>query len=98
VAKEVLIKAVAQALPTYMMSVFKIPFGVCDALEKHTRTFWWGGENGKCKTQWIPWEILVKPKCYGELGFRDMRLFNQALLAPKQCVCLFILVACVPRY
>jgi hypothetical protein len=39
VAKEVLIKSVAQALPTYMMSVFKVPFGVCDALEKHARAF-----------------------------------------------------------
>jgi hypothetical protein len=39
VAKEVLIKLVAQALPTYIMSVFKVPFGVCDALEKHARAF-----------------------------------------------------------
>jgi hypothetical protein len=37
VAREVLIKFVAQALPTYIMSVFKVPFGICDALEKHTR-------------------------------------------------------------
>jgi hypothetical protein len=50
VTKEVLIKAIMQALPTYMMSIFKIPFGICDALEKHTRAFWWGGENGKRKT------------------------------------------------
>jgi hypothetical protein len=80
VAKEVLIKSVAQALPTYMMSVFKIPFGICDALGKHTRAFWWGAANGKCKMQWIPWDTLVKPKSYGGMGFRDMRLFNQALL------------------
>jgi hypothetical protein len=62
VAKEILIKVVAQALPTYIMSVFKIPFGICDTLEKHTRAFLWGGKNGIRKTQWIPWEILVKSK------------------------------------
>jgi hypothetical protein len=50
VAKEVLIKYVAQALPMYMMSIFKLPFGVCDALEKHMRALWWGGENDKCQT------------------------------------------------
>jgi hypothetical protein len=81
VAKEMLINSVAQALPAYMMSVFKILFGMCDALEKHTRAFWWGAANGKRKMQWIPWDVLVKPKSYGGMGFRDMRLFNQALLA-----------------
>jgi hypothetical protein len=39
VAKDVLIKSATQALPTYMMSVFKMPFGLCDALEKHVRAF-----------------------------------------------------------
>jgi hypothetical protein len=33
-AKEVLIKAVAQAVPTYPMSVFKIPLGICDELTR----------------------------------------------------------------
>lgn len=36
-AKETLIKAVAQALPVYGMGVFKLPFGLCDELEKMIR-------------------------------------------------------------
>jgi hypothetical protein len=81
VAKEIPIKSVAQALPTYVMSVFKIPFELCDSLQKHIQSFWWGSDQGKHKVQWIPWEVLVKPKNYDRLGFKDLRLFNQALLA-----------------
>jgi hypothetical protein len=48
-AKEVLIKAVAQALPTYVMSVFQIPLTLCDELTSLIRDFWWGTDKGKRK-------------------------------------------------
>lgn len=79
--KEVLVKAVIQAIPVYVMGLFKLPDSVCDDLTKLTRNFWWGSENGRRKTHWRAWECLTKPKCCGGLGFRDYRLFNQALLA-----------------
>jgi hypothetical protein len=80
-AKEVLIKSIAQSIPVYVMSVFKLPLGLCDELTKMIRRYWWGAENGKRKTHWISWDIMMRPKNYGGIGFRDMRLFNQALLA-----------------
>ena len=46
-AKEVLIKSVAQALPTYIMSVFQIPLGLCDSMTSIIREFWWGTEKRK---------------------------------------------------
>ena len=79
--KEVLIKSVAQALPIYIMSVFKLPLTLCDELMKKIRVFWWGAEKGRRKVQWIPWEKLVLPKGLGGMGFKDLRLMNQALLA-----------------
>ena len=38
--REVFIKSVAQALPTYIMGVFKLPFSVCDDLTKLVRNFY----------------------------------------------------------
>ena len=39
VGKETMIKAVAQAIPTYMMGVFKLPMSVCDDLNRMIRNF-----------------------------------------------------------
>jgi hypothetical protein len=80
-AKEVLIKSVAQAIPTYLMGVFKLPAGACDEITQIIRRFWWGEEGGKRKVHWIPWDKLLASKSKGGMGFRDMRKFNQALLA-----------------
>jgi hypothetical protein len=80
-AREVLIKAIAQAIPTYVMGVFKLLASVCDDLEQLIRNYWWGSEKGKRKIHWIGWPRLLRPKSQGGMGFKDMRLFNQSLLA-----------------
>lgn len=73
--------AVTQALPTYVMGVFKLPAGLCKDLTRLMREYWWGKENGKRKMQWISWDVMMRPKSHGGIGFRDLQLFNQALLA-----------------
>jgi hypothetical protein len=79
--KNILIKSVVQAIPTYSMPCFKLPRGLCLYINSMIRNFWWGSKNGKRKTHWVSWEVMCSPKMDGGLGFRDLELFNLALLA-----------------
>jgi hypothetical protein len=78
-AKETLIKSVIQALPAHVMGVFKLSVGFCNNYKKLIRDFWWGDDKEKRKVHWMAW--VTKPKGNGGMGFRDMALFSQALLA-----------------
>ena len=40
--KKILIKTVAQAIPSYTMSCFFLPKCLCNDLEREMRSFWWG--------------------------------------------------------
>ena len=81
--KEVLIKAVAQVVPLYMMSCFKLSNTLCDELTGMIRQFWWGQVKDEKKLAWMSWEKMCLPKEKGGMGFRDLKLFNLALLVKQ---------------
>ena len=60
--REVLIKAVVQAIPAYTMNVFKLPKKLCSELEKMVRDFWWGHSGEARKVHWVNWGAFCKPK------------------------------------
>ena len=81
--KEVLIKAVAQSILTYTMSVFQLPVKLCDELNSMCANFWWGQVGNERKIHWKSWSFLSKPKKQGGMGFQDIRNFNLAMLAKR---------------
>ena len=70
--KEVLIKAVAQSILTYTMSVFQLPVKLCDELNSMCANFWWGQVGNERKIHWKSWSFLSKPKKQGGMRFRDI--------------------------
>ncbi|XP_075654781.1 uncharacterized protein LOC142624945 [Castanea sativa] len=82
--KEILIKAVVEAIPTYTMSCFKLSDSLCDELMGMiSRNFWWGQKKEERKIAWLSWQKMCEPKCDGGLGFKNLKWFNMALLAKQ---------------
>ena len=82
--KEVLIKAVAQSIPTYTIGVFQLPKKLCEELNSMCAKFWWGQVGNERKIHWRSWNKLTVAKKKGRMGFRDLRAFNLAMLTKKR--------------
>ncbi|XP_019152396.1 PREDICTED: uncharacterized protein LOC109149189 [Ipomoea nil] len=79
--RQVLTQSVLNAIPSYAMQTMFLPKGVCDAIDKTTRNFLWGGDGTKRKTSLVNWDTVTLPKEEGGLGIKSMRNMNLALLA-----------------
>ena len=83
VGKEILLKAVIQAIPTYCMGMFKIPKSLCSEILSLMLRFFWGRKEKEKGIHWMNWEKLGLSKNSGGLGFWELACFNKALLAKQ---------------
>lgn len=73
----------AQVIPSFFMSCYLLPQGVCKTLSVAVVRFWWSTRDNNGGIHWIAWDKICVPLAKGGLGFRDFRDFNLALLAKQ---------------
>ncbi|XP_024200132.1 uncharacterized protein LOC112203389 [Rosa chinensis] len=76
--KLTLIKSNIAGMPNHVMSCFKCPPKVTKAIDKETRSFFWGKD---CHCPPVAWNQICLPKSLDGLGIRLTTSFNKAALA-----------------
>jgi hypothetical protein len=60
--KEILLKAVVQAISIYSMSIFLLSWELCKKMNRLMQKFWRGYKDNDHKIHWMSWEQLGKEK------------------------------------
>ncbi|KAL9691210.1 hypothetical protein QQ045_011629 [Rhodiola kirilowii] len=81
--KEVLIKTVLQAIPIYAMMWFKVPDALIKRIVNIVSKYWWSNNREGMGIQWCRFGKLCDSKENGGLGFRNLTIFNKALLVKQ---------------
>lgn len=75
-----LVNSMLSTMPTYFLTVFKLPKWAIKSIDKFRRGFLWKGttdyKGGQCL---VNWPAVKRPKKFGGLGILDLDLFSRAL-------------------
>ncbi|RVW15385.1 putative ribonuclease H protein [Vitis vinifera] len=75
-----LIQSCLSHIPSYFLSLFKIPVSIASKIEKMQRDFLWSGAGEGKRDHLIRWEVVSRPREMGGLGFGKTSMRNSALL------------------
>ncbi|KAM6574738.1 hypothetical protein CsatA_023065 [Cannabis sativa] len=81
--KELLIKTVAQSLPSYAMNVFLLLVETCNEIKQLMCKFWWRSSKNNKGIHWKKWDRLTVHKSKVGMGFRNLRDFNLSLICKQ---------------
>lgn len=76
VGKEILIKTVEKAVPTYSMNCFLLPSELCKHIDIMLRKFFRVSKNGVIKVDWVSWDVFTMPKYIGGGGGSDSEMHS----------------------
>ena len=62
------------------MQTTVLPRGTMSSIDKSIRDFLWGDTHTHRHVHLINWDMLTKPKVYGDLGITDSKTTNDAFL------------------
>ena len=74
-----LIQSCLSHIPTYFLSLFKIPSSIVLKVEKLQRDFLWSGFGGEKRDHLVSWDVMCRTKEFGGLGLGKTSLRNRAL-------------------
>ncbi|GMP98870.1 hypothetical protein CsSME_00046588 [Camellia sinensis var. sinensis] len=80
VGRLTLIKSALSNLPTYFLSIFKMPKGAVNTISKLQANFLWGGSDSSRKVHLVKWREVTNSKNQGGLGVRDLGEVNVSML------------------
>lgn len=89
--KEVLIKAVIQAILSYAMSIVRLPKSFCRNIWSQIARFWWSPYGKQRGIHWKRWGFLTTMKKDGGMGFKEFKIMNSL---SKLGVCYITLSLC----
>ena len=69
--------------PLILWAVSKFLLNICQKMWTYISNYWWGSSIDNHKIHWLKWSKLSRPKADGRMGFRDMALFNKAMLGKQ---------------
>ena len=77
----ILIQSCLSHIPSYFLSLFKVPTSIALRIEKLKRDFLWLGFGEGKRDHLVSWDMVCKLKESSGLGFWKISLRNQALLS-----------------